>query len=250
VADVIERETSVEVFCSYSHRDEELRKEFQAHVALMRRKNLIRVWHDRRILAGSDWAGEIDSHLNSADLITLFVSADFLNSNYCYEKELARAMERHQQGKTLVVPVIVRACDWEDAPFGGLQAIPADGKAITSWTNRDEAWTQVTKHLKLCVAELLIRLTERLNRAKEAEISGEDTLCFIFDSDDPTARAEQEARAREWQRNARMERSQVLELASEKIRTIRNEVEQDATPEALAKYKEWRRYIRAPLRTR
>jgi len=80
VIDSIEGQTSVEVFCSYSRPDEELRKQFEAHVALMRRKSLIRVWHDRQILAGDDWGGDIDSHLNSADLITLFVSADFLNT--------------------------------------------------------------------------------------------------------------------------------------------------------------------------
>lgn len=95
MSDSIAGKTSVEVFCSYSHRDEALREQFEAHVALMQRKNLIRVWHDRQILAGHDWGGDIDSHLNSADLITLFVSADFLNSNYCYEKEVVRAMERH-----------------------------------------------------------------------------------------------------------------------------------------------------------
>src|SRR6267143_4848499 len=65
--DSIEVKTSVEVFCSYSHRDEELRKQFEAHVALMQRKSLIQVWHDRQILAGDDWGGGIDSHLNSAD---------------------------------------------------------------------------------------------------------------------------------------------------------------------------------------
>jgi len=246
VIDSIEVKTSVEVFCSYSHRDEELRKQFEAHVALMQRKSLIQVWHDRQILAGDDWGGGIDSHLNSADLITLFVSSDFLNSNYCYEKEMARAMERHFEENILVVPIIVRECDWQDAPFGKLQAVPTDGKAVTSWTNRDEAWTEVAKHLKLCVAELLTQLTKQLQRLKEIEASGEDTLCFIFDRDDPAAQADHEARAREWQRNQRAERSTLLERSSEKIRAIRDEVEQGATPERLARYEQWGRYIQAP----
>ncbi len=246
MADTIEGKTSVEVFCSYSHRDEELRKQFDAHVALMRRNNLIRVWHDREILAGDDWAGEIDSHLNSADLITLFVSSDFLNSNYCYEKEVARAMKRHLEEKILVVPIIVRACDWQDAPFGKLQAVPAYGKAVASWPDRDEAWTEVAKHLKLCVAELLTRLTTRLQRLKEIEASGEDTLCFIFNTDDPAAQADQEARARKWQQGLRAERSSVLARATGKIKAILDDVQMGATPEALAKYEEWSRYIQAP----
>ena len=64
--------------------------------------------HDRQIAAGEDWAGGIDEHLNSADIITLFVSADFLASDYCYEKELSRALEREERKEALVVPIIVR----------------------------------------------------------------------------------------------------------------------------------------------
>jgi TIR domain len=245
VVDGIDRETSVEVFCSYSHRDEDLRKEFEAHVALMRRKGLIRIWHDRQILAGDDWAGEIDSHLDSADLITLFVSSDFLNSDYCYEKEMTRALERNLKEKTLVVPIIVRACDWQEAPFSNLQAVPTNAKAVTSWTNRDEAWTDVAAHLKLCVAELLTRLTNRLQRLKEIEASGEDTLAFIFPTDDPVEIKERVERGREWQRNQRAERSNVLKQAQEKIKGIRDEVEQGATPERLANYEKWEQYIQA-----
>lgn len=115
---------SVEVFCAYSHKDERYREQFDAHVSLMRRQNLIQIWQDRRILAGGDWVGEIDSHLNSADLVTLFVSSNFLKSEYCYQKEMIRAMERHANERIPVVPIIVRDCPWQDAPFGKLEAVP------------------------------------------------------------------------------------------------------------------------------
>jgi hypothetical protein len=97
VSDTNRDPASLGVFCSYSHKDQEHRNEFEAHVAMLRREKLIRIWQDRKILAGSDWAGEIDWHLNSADIVILFVSSDFLNSDYCYEKEMKRAMERHER---------------------------------------------------------------------------------------------------------------------------------------------------------
>jgi TIR domain len=153
-------ENSVEIFCSYAHRDEVLRKEFETHVAILQRNKLVQVWHDRQIGAGGDWAGDIDEHLNSADIITLFVSADFLASDYCYEKELSRALERAAQKQALVVPIIVRPCDWSDAAFAHLQAIPAGAKAVTSWTNRDEAWTDVAVSLKIAVRQVLARKLE------------------------------------------------------------------------------------------
>src|SRR5271170_8248665 len=87
-------EDSVEIFCSYAHEDEPLRREFDSSVALMRRKKQVEVWHDKRISAGDRWRDQIDEHLDSADIITLFVSPDFLASDYCFEKELSRALER------------------------------------------------------------------------------------------------------------------------------------------------------------
>jgi hypothetical protein len=55
-------------------------------------------------------------------------------------REMVRATERHEAGLAKVIPVIVRPCDWKDAPFGNLLAAPKDGKPITQWANVDEAF--------------------------------------------------------------------------------------------------------------
>jgi hypothetical protein len=81
----------IEIFISYSHKDEALREQLGTHLSLLRREGVIDEWHDRRIDAGQEWAGEIDAHLNSAAVILLLVSADFLASDYCYNLEMKRA---------------------------------------------------------------------------------------------------------------------------------------------------------------
>lgn len=83
------------------------RSQFEAHVALMKRQQLVQIWQDRKILADDDWAGDIDLHLDTADIETLFISADFLSSNYWYERETKRALERHKKDKLPVVPILV-----------------------------------------------------------------------------------------------------------------------------------------------
>lgn len=155
-------DSSVEVFCSYSHKDELLRNDFEACVAVLAQQGLARIWYDRQILAGDHWTAEIEEHLNSADIITFLVSADFLASEYCYKKEVRRALEREARSEVLVLPIIVRPCDWTDAPFAHLQGIPAGAKAVTAWTNRDEAWTDVAKSFKIAVRQALIRRQEEL----------------------------------------------------------------------------------------
>jgi hypothetical protein len=82
-----------EVFFSYSQKDEELRDKPETAFAVMKRQGIISDWHDRDIEAGTEWKGQIDEHLNSAKVILLLVSPDFIASEYYYELEMKRAME-------------------------------------------------------------------------------------------------------------------------------------------------------------
>src|ERR1035437_2373407 len=134
-----------DVFFSYSHKDEALRDRLEVHLTMLKREGIIETWHDRRITAGDEFAGVIDARLESADLILLLVSADFLNSNYCFDVEMKRALERHAAGEARVIPIILRPCDWHSAPFGRLLAAPKDGKPIASWPDLDEAFVDVVR---------------------------------------------------------------------------------------------------------
>ncbi len=148
---------SISIFISYSHRDDEWRQELDIHLSSLRRQGVISVWHDRWILAGKEWAREINHNLNDADLILLLISPDFINSDYCYDIEMKRAVERHDAGEAVVIPIILRSCDWKDAPFGKLQALPRDAKPIKSAADRDEAFTEVVAGIRGAVEKLQSR---------------------------------------------------------------------------------------------
>ena len=145
------------VFISYAHKDETLRNEFDTHLKILQRLGRIEAWSDRQIRAGEKWAEEIDTNLGRADIILLLVSADFLNSDYCYEKEMQRALARHAAGEARVVPIIVRACTWDIAQFAALQALPPGARPVTLWEDRDSAWTAVANGLKDLAEELAQR---------------------------------------------------------------------------------------------
>jgi hypothetical protein len=88
------------VFFSYSHADEKLRYQLDKQLSLLRRQGVIETWQDRRIGAGEELVNSIDVQLESCDIILLLVSPDFLDSDYCYDIEMTRAMERHAAGTT------------------------------------------------------------------------------------------------------------------------------------------------------
>lgn len=144
----------IEVFFSYAHEDEQLRDELAKHLKLLERPKVITAWYDREITAGTEWSGKIDKHLESAKIILLLVSADFLASDYCYDVELKRAMERHEANEARVIPVILREVNWKGAPFGKLQALPRNAEAVTNWSNRDQAFTDIARGIGRAVEEL------------------------------------------------------------------------------------------------
>lgn len=147
-------ELPLRIFLSYSHKDDELREKFLSHLSPLRQDGLIDAWHDRRITAGAEWAGAIDEHLNSADIIILLVSADFLNSSYCNDVEMTRALERRKAGEARVVAVILRPCAWKTSRFAGLQALPKDGKPVVDWPTDDHGFLDAVEGLRKLIEEL------------------------------------------------------------------------------------------------
>jgi hypothetical protein len=149
------------IFYSYSHKDEALRDQLEKHLAILQRQHVISGWHDRAIQAGVEWELQIHEHLESADIILLLVSADFLASDYCWGKEVTRAMERHESGTARVIPILLRAVDWAGAPFSRLQALPKDAKPVTSWSNHDEAFADIARGIRQVATALSVEKVEK-----------------------------------------------------------------------------------------
>jgi hypothetical protein len=145
---------AVEVLYSYAHEDEKLRNELDKHLSNLKRQGVITDWHDRDISAGTEWNEEIARHLESAKVILLLISPDFMNSDYIHDVEVKRAMERHESGEARVIPVIVRPVDWEGTPFSKLQALPTDALPVTKWENQDEAFLSVAKAIRTALKGL------------------------------------------------------------------------------------------------
>jgi hypothetical protein len=142
------------VFFSYSHADEALRDQLEKHLSLLKRQGVITTWHDRRIGAGEEWERAIDDHIETDDIILLLISPDFLASDYCYDQEMTRAVERHDAGEATVIPVFLRPCSWKRTPFGKIQGTPPDARPVTQWPDRDVALLEVTKAIEAAAGRL------------------------------------------------------------------------------------------------
>jgi len=160
---------AVKIFCCYAHEDEALLKKLKTHLRPLQRQGLVNVWHDRDISAGTDWEQQIKEQLNTAQIILLLVSPDFMDSDYCYGIEMQRAIERHERGEARVIPIILRHVYWQSAVFSKLQALPKDGKPVTDpdWHNLDRAFFDVVEGIRKIV-ELPNSATDQINQYPSA----------------------------------------------------------------------------------
>jgi hypothetical protein len=142
------------VYC-YAREDRTLLEELDKHLRALKRQYEIVIWSDYEISPGAEWEKEIDAWLNTANIILLLVSSDFMASDYCYGVEMKRALERHERGEATVIPVILRPIEWQDTPIGKLQALPKNGKPVVDpeWHMRDYALHDVEKGLNAIIIQ-------------------------------------------------------------------------------------------------
>jgi hypothetical protein len=140
------------VFYSYSHKDSDLRDRLGTYLAPLRLQNKIIEWYDRKIEPGANWDAEVSAKLESAHLILLLISADFLASEYCFGVEVQKALARLKHGQVRVIPILLRPCLWSESRFSELQIIPRDAKAIMSSASVDDALTNVASEIQALVA--------------------------------------------------------------------------------------------------
>lgn len=146
-------EESVEIFISYADQDKRLLNRLETQLALSQRQGSIKLWHHGKIALGADTKSQIDEHLQKAEIILLLVSADFFASDRWCSFEMQKAMELHQHRKVCVIPIILRAVDWQEAPFSHLPVLPAIRG--NGHTLNDSAFVEIVEGIKKVVSELI-----------------------------------------------------------------------------------------------
>ncbi len=146
----------VKIFISYAHKDEHYKDKLVTSIANLKRQGYVSAWEDRQIPVGGEWDKHIKSALNDADVILMLISMDFIASEYCFDVEVAKAIERHNNpnDNARVVPIIIRPADWQDTAFARLQALPKGALPVSKWEDEDEAYLDIVNQLKKLIKEM------------------------------------------------------------------------------------------------
>jgi len=174
----------VKVFFSYSHNDETNRNELEKHLAVLKRQGFIKTWYDRRILAGDALNNEIDQNLIESNLILLLVSPDFLASDYCYSKEMEKALEMRSEGHAKVIPIILEHCEWKQTPLKNLLACPRDGKPVSDYPNPNKAFNEITQEIRRVIESISEKQPESIKPVikGDAVVSNSGSKLVVVDN--------------------------------------------------------------------
>lgn len=140
---------------SYAHEDEMMKDELNVFLAPLRRTNKIEVWHDRKILPGDPWDTTIIKELEESDIILLLISAYFNNSDYIWNVEIKKAMEKQAKGEVRVIPVILKNCLTEGMPYMSLNALPTGARPVVHFDRIDDAYYDIAVGISSVVDYLI-----------------------------------------------------------------------------------------------
>jgi len=149
------REKTLRVFCCYARKDQPGWLELKNRLIPLQRDGLISICADINISPGEEWEQKINHYLNTAHIILLLISPDFIASEYCYSKEMTQALERHNKGEAHVIPILLRPVNLQRMPFGKIQSLPTNAKPIKKWANRDDAFLNVANGIESVIEKLL-----------------------------------------------------------------------------------------------
>lgn len=155
----------LQTFIIYARADEAHKNELLRHLkGTLIASGDLRVWQDGNLLPGEDWEKSIKRNLKQSDLVLVLVSSDSLGSDFINTEELRMALEQRAEGRTTVVPIILRSCLWSSHPIlRGLQGLPKNMKPVKSYADPDEAWTEVLEGLE----RILLEIREKSELPKE-----------------------------------------------------------------------------------
>ncbi len=153
----------LELVCCYAQEDKPYLEDLLKQLRPLEHAGLIRVWHRQKIVPGRPWEEEVTRHLNSAAIILLLISADFIASDYGYEVEIPLALKRQAAGEAQVIPVLLKAVHIETEPFAHLKLLPGNEKPIALWPNREAAFADVVQNIRVVIQTMPGKKNEKKN---------------------------------------------------------------------------------------
>ncbi len=129
----------------YAYEDSKYLKELDMHLAMLKTQGISQTWYDCALSPNGFWEQAIATHINTAHIVLLLISAHFISSEKCYRREMACAMERHHKREACVIPILLSDVDLEDSYLSELRMLPNNDRPITRSRDKAQTYTEVAR---------------------------------------------------------------------------------------------------------
>ena len=111
----------------------------------------IEIWYTDLILGGVEKDIEIKNRIEASSIFLILVSSNSIFSDEINLKQINVALKRNRLGKIILIPILLKPCQWEILPIAKNQVLPTNKKPISLWRDLDEAFLEVIENLRRVV---------------------------------------------------------------------------------------------------
>src|SRR5437899_2137772 len=105
---------------------DKLFRSLKGSLAYLENDGLVSFWDASMVSAGAVFSQVFENHLQSARIILLLISSDFMASDFPFSPKMKKLLEKHHAGETCIIPILLRSTLWKKTPFGELAPLPTN----------------------------------------------------------------------------------------------------------------------------
>lgn len=161
------------IFISYAHEDIDFLKALVKRLKPLKRTKKIELWHDGELKPGEKWDESVKGHLAAADIIIILLSVDFIDSDYIFDEELPRIIERREKKEIQLIPIMARGVTLEGTGIGKYQCLPQDDarnlKPLIEWDKQelDKVWVAIDKQIRKVIDSVKQKGSDNFSQPKK-----------------------------------------------------------------------------------
>ncbi|WP_322480505.1 TIR domain-containing protein [Thermogemmatispora sp.] len=142
-----------QVFICYAHEDRKWLKQLRRFLAPIEQKGLFDLWDDTLISAGSRWKEKLEDAIARAGVAIVLVSAKLLASDFVMTNQLPKLLERARLAGTLIIPIIVSPCLFEESELQHFEPAndPQKPLALLPKPAQEQALTNIARRITAAV---------------------------------------------------------------------------------------------------
>lgn len=138
------------VFLVYAEEDKKQKNELLKYLKPLSRRKQIDALDTAILGAGTEMRKVLDQHFKEAKIVLLLLTPNFMASDDCYDL-MQQAMDKHEDGVALVIPILMQTALIEDEEFLKLEPLPRNRKFVNTWEDESSAYTHIAKQIKYAV---------------------------------------------------------------------------------------------------